>query len=100
LLPNYKKNSGFKKIQRKWTFKIVNSCHFLSTLPCIYPSWKPFPHVPPFAHQENPSKSYISKWGNFFQMHISLFQMPNNPQVITIQHHMWEIWISQKKIPD
>jgi hypothetical protein len=29
---------GLKKIQRKWTFKFVNSCHFWSTLPCTYTS--------------------------------------------------------------
>jgi hypothetical protein len=91
---------GIKRIQSKWTFKIVNSYHLWSTLPGIYPSWKPFPHMPPFAHQENPSKSYISKWAKCFQMHRSLFQMPNNPKVITIQHHVWEIWISQQTIPN
>jgi len=37
LLPNYKKNSWFKKIQRKWTFKFVNYCRFWS---------KPTMHLP------------------------------------------------------
>jgi hypothetical protein len=30
---------GSKKIQRKWIFKFINSCHFWSTLPCIYPNY-------------------------------------------------------------
>jgi hypothetical protein len=37
--------SKLKKIQKKWTFKFINSYHFLSTLPCTSPIHIPIFHV-------------------------------------------------------